>query len=454
MSQNNLDQQKNISRRKALKYIGLGVIGAAGAFGIVKSGLFTNVKKEAENGTLKMATRLDKGANTNISLLGFGCMRFPTYEVENADGKKEKLIDMAKSEKLVDYAYAHGINYYDTAYNYHKTKSGAAIGTLLKKYPRQSFYLANKMPTWLVTDNAKAKELFQEQLDKCQVEYFDYYLLHSLGDQESYDKVYEEYGVYQYLLEEKAKGRIKRLGFSFHGDNALFDYLLAKHNWDFVQLQINYIDWVEQDAKYLYGELEKRNIPCIIMEPLKGGMLASLNADADAILKEIEPDNTIASWAFRYAGSLPGVITVLSGMTEMEHLVDNVKTFSNFKPLSDSDRTALAKAIEAFLKFKQIGCTACKYCMPCKYGVDIPAVFAAYNKCVTDSNIPDMAGPRDASFNRKKRAFIATYNNMVPNGSRAEKCISCGKCATICPQKLDIPGEMKRIKEMVAELEK
>lgn len=454
MSQNTPESQKTISRRKALKYLGLGVLGAAGAFGIVKSGLFTNIKKEAENGTLKMETRQDKGANATISLLGFGCMRFPTYEVENAAGKKEKLIDMEKSEKLVDYAYAHGINYYDTAYNYHKTKSGEAIGTLLKKYPRESFYLANKMPTWLVTDLAKAKEFFQEQLDKCQVEYFDYYLLHSLGDKESYDKVYEEYGVYNYLLEEKAKGRIKRLGFSFHGDNTLYDYLLAKHEWDFVQLQINYIDWEEQDAKYLYGELEKRNIPCIVMEPLKGGMLAVLNPDADAILKEAAPDDTIAAWAFRYVGSLPGVITVLSGMTEMEHLVDNVKTYSAFKPLTEADRAALARAVEAFQKFKQIGCTACKYCMPCKYGVDISAVFTAYNKCVKESNIPDMSGPKDAAFNKKKRAFIATYNNMVPDGSRAERCINCGKCAPICPQKLDIPGEMTRIKKMVAELEK
>lgn len=446
--------QKNISRRKALKYLGLGVLGAAGAFALAKSSLFTNVKKEAADGTLQMATRLDKGANLNISLLGFGCMRFPTNEVENANGKKEKIIDMDRSAKLVDHAYAHGVNYYDTAYNYHKQKSGEAIGTLLKKYPRESFYLANKMPTWLITDRAKAEEIFQEQLDKCQVEYFDYYLLHSLSDRESYDKVYETCGVYEYLLEEKAKGRIKRLGFSFHGDNALFDYLLAKHEWDFVQLQINYIDWKEQDAEYLYGELEKRNIPCIIMEPLRGGMLATLNPDADAILKAARPDETVASWAFRYAGSLPGVITVLSGMTEMEHLQDNVRTYSNFAPLTEAERDTLAQAVEAFLKFKQIGCTACKYCMPCKYGVDIPAVFAAYNKCVKESNIPDMEGARDSAFNKKKRAFLATYYNLVPEGSRAERCTACGKCAPLCPQKLDISDLMQGIKKMVAELEK
>lgn len=446
--------QKNISRRKALKYLGFGVLGAAGAFGIVKSGLFSNLQKEAADGTLVMATRLDKGANLNISLLGFGCMRFPTNEVEGENGKKEKIIDMERSAKLVDYAYAHGVNYYDTAYNYHKKKSGEAIGALLKKYPRESFYLANKMPTWLVTDRAKAEEFFQEQLDKCQVEYFDYYLLHSLGDQATYDKVYEEYGVYQYLLEEKAKGRIKRLGFSFHGDNALYDYLLAKHDWDFVQLQINYIDWKEQDAEYLYGELEKRNIPCIVMEPLKGGMLASLNPDADEILTTACPGKTVASWAFRYVASLPGVITVLSGMTEMEHLTDNVATYSNFEPLTESDRAALSKAVEAFQKFKQIGCTACKYCIPCKYGVDIPAVFAAYNKCVKESNVPDMEGARDAAFNKKKKAFLATYYNLVPEGSRAERCIACGKCNPICPQKIDISAQMQQIKKMVAELEK
>lgn len=442
------ENQNKISRRNAIKYIGITLVGVTGIFALAKSNVFSNLKKEAEDGTLKMATRLDKDANIEISLLGFGCMRFPTFEVEE-DGKKVKKIDMAKSKELVDYAYNHGINYYDTAYNYHKGKSGEAIGTLLKDFPRKDFLLTNKMPTWLVSDLAKAKEIFNEQLDKCGVEYFDYYLLHSLSDQESYDKVYEEMGVYNYLLEEKKNGRIKRLGFSFHGDDAFWTYIIDKHKWDFIQLQINYIDWDEQNAGSHYADMEKRNIPCVIMEPLRGGQLASLTKKADEILKEAAPNNSIASWAFRYAGSIPGVITVLSGMTEMEHLKDNINTFTNFQPLTDKDREVLKLAIAEFLKIKQIGCTACRYCMPCKYGVDIPGVFAAYNKAVKESNVPDITNKDSLDYNKKKQAFIATYKNMVSSESGAERCIKCGKCLSLCPQKIDIPTNMQQISNLL-----
>src|SRR5574344_188946 len=444
---------KNISRRNALKIIGYCVIGGAAAgYGITK--IVQNFRKEAVEGTLKMATRHDKGAATDISLLGFGCMRFPVIEHKGEDGKIEKSIDMEKSQKLVDYAYSHGVNYYDTAYNYHRGKSGEAIGKMLKKYPRDSFYLANKMPSWLIEKPEDCKRLFEEQLTKCGVEYFDYYLLHALSDRATYDKAYEECGGYNYLQSEKAAGRVKRVGFSFHGDQELFDYLIQKHQWDFVQLQINYIDWTEQNAQYYYNELVKREIPCIIMEPLKGGMLASLSKDAEKILKEAEPDKTIASWAFRYAGSFSDVITVLSGMTEMEHLMDNVRTFSDFKPLNENEKALIAKVVEDFKKYPQIGCTGCSYCMPCKYGVDIPAVFAAYNKCVKESCIPDLSAPRDSKLKRKKRTFLATYKNMVKEGSRADRCIECGRCAGMCPQELPIPELMSRINNLVVELEK
>jgi predicted aldo/keto reductase-like oxidoreductase len=452
MEQNN----KNISRRKAIKYLGLGVIAAAGGYTLAKSSLFGDkIKKEVEDGTLKMATRTDKATGKEVSLLGYGCMRFPTYDTGEKDqrGRAIKAIDMEQSQILIDYAYANGINYYDTAYNYHGGKSGEAIGKFLSKYPRESYFLANKMPTWLIDSPDKPKQLFEEQLTKCGVEYFDYYLLHALSSQEAYDKAYEENKGYEYLLKEKEAGRIKRLGFSFHGDEAFFDYLLNKHEWDFVLLQINYIDWKEQNAEYFYNELEKRGIPCMIMEPLKGGSLANLTPDANEILKSVNPDDSIASWAFRYAGSLPSVLTVLSGMTKMEHLKDNLSTFKNFKPLSEQEREALDKAIEEFNRFKQIGCTDCKYCMPCRFGVDIPAIFAAYNKCVKESNIPDLSAPRDSKFDKKKKAFLATYKNMVPEGARADKCIDCGRCKPMCPQKLDIPKLITDIKKLVKELE-
>lgn len=448
-------ENRTMSRREALKHIGFGALAIAGGYSLITS-CKGKVKDEAANGTLVMATRTDKATGREISLLGYGCMRFPTYDTgeTNARGRKIMAIDMEKSQALIDHAYANGVTHYDTAWNYHNEKSAVAIGQMLKKYPRESFTLANKMPGWLITSPEKALELFEEQLNRCGVEYFDYYLCHAISEQSGYDKPYEEFGGYEVLAKEKEKGRIKRLGFSFHGDLDLFKYILDKRQWDFVLLQINYIDWEDQNAKALYEELEKRGIQCMVMEPLKGGALASLTPDANEILKEAAPEQSVASWAFRYVGSLPNVLTVLSGMTEMEHLKDNLKTFGNFKPLTAEEKVALDKAIAEYRRYAQIGCTACRYCMPCKYGVDIPAVFAAYNKCVKESNIPDMNGPKDAKFEKKKRAFLATYYNTVPEGARADKCIACGACKSVCPQKLEVPELITRMKDMVKELEK
>lgn len=448
------EERRTISRREALKHIGFGALAIAGGYSFITS-CKGKVKDEAANGTLVMAKKKDDITGKEISLLGYGCMRFPTYDTgeKNERGRAIMAIDMEKSQALIDHAYASGITHYDTAWNYHNGKSAEAIGTMLKKYPRESFTLCNKMPGWLITSPEKAQELFNTQLQQCGVEYFDYYLCHAISNQAGYDKPYEELGGYDVLAKEKTNGRIKRLGFSFHGSKELFTYILDKRQWDFVLLQINYIDWVDQEAEFFYKEAEKRGIPCMVMEPLKGGALASLTPDADAILKEAAPDSSVASWAFRYVGSLPNVLCVLSGMTEMEHLKDNLKTFCNFKPLSDAEKAVLDKAIAEFRKYKQIGCTACRYCMPCKYGVDIPAVFAAYNKCVKESNIPDMNGPRDSKFNKKKRAFLATYMNTVPEGSRADKCINCGACKSACPQLMDVPALITDIKNMVKELE-
>jgi predicted aldo/keto reductase-like oxidoreductase len=413
-------------------------------------------KNSDKPGKYVMAMRKDNVTGREVSLLGYGCMRFPTFETDELDnrGRKIKAIDMKKSQEIIDYAIANGINHFDTAWNYHNEKSAVAIGQMLKKYPRESFTLANKMPGWLITGPEKAQELFDEQLRRCDVEYFDYYLCHAISAKEGYDKPYEEFGGYDVLAKEKEKGRIKRLGFSFHGDKELFTYLLNKRPWDFVLLQINYIDWVDQEAEFFYNELVKRGIQCMVMEPLKGGALASLTPDANEILLDYAPDKSVASWAFRYVGSLPNVLTILSGMTKMEHLKDNLATFTNFQPLTEEERGVLDRAIAEYRRYKQIGCTACKYCMPCKYGVDIPAVFEAYNKCVKESNIPDMEGPRDAKFNKKKRAFLATYYNTVPEGARAERCISCGECQTLCPQKLNVPELIFKMKNMVKELEK
>ena len=446
-------EQRTMSRREAIRHIGFGTLMLAGGFTLATG---CKGKNSDKPGKYVMAMRKDNVTGREVSLLGYGCMRFPTFETDELDnrGRKIKAIDMKKSQEIIDYAIANGINHFDTAWNYHNEKSAVAIGQMLKEYPRESFTLANKMPGWLITDPEKAQELFDEQLRRCDVEYFDYYLCHAISEKEGYDKPYEEFGGYDVLAKEKEKGRIKRLGFSFHGDKELFTYLLNKRPWDFVLLQINYIDWVDQEAEFFYNELVKRGIQCMVMEPLKGGALASLTPDANEILLDYAPDKSVASWAFRYVGSLPNVLTVLSGMTKMEHLKDNLATFTNFQPLTEEERGVLDKAIAEYRRYKQIGCTACKYCMPCKYGVDIPAVFEAYNKCVKESNIPDMEGPRDAKFNKKKRAFLATYYNTVPEGARAERCISCGECQTLCPQKLNVPELIFKMKNMVKELEK
>ncbi|MBO7320775.1 MAG: aldo/keto reductase [Bacteroidales bacterium] len=446
-------EQRTMSRREAIRHIGFGTLMLAGGFTLATG---CKGKNSDKPGKYVMAMRKDNVTGREVSLLGYGCMRFPTFETDELDnrGRKIKAIDMKKSQEIIDYAIANGINHFDTAWNYHNEKSAVAIGQMLKKYPRESFTLANKMPGWLITGPEKAQELFDEQLRRCDVEYFDYYLCHAISEKEGYDKPYEEFGGYDVLAKEKEKGRIKRLGFSFHGDKELFTYLLNKRPWDFVLLQINYIDWVDQEAEFFYNELVKRGIQCMVMEPLKGGALASLTPDANEILLDYAPDKSVASWAFRYVGSLPNVLTVLSGMTKMEHLKDNLATFTNFQPLTEEERGVLDRAIAEYRRYKQIGCTACKYCMPCKYGVDIPAVFEAYNKCVKESNIPDMEGPRDAKFNKKKRAFLATYYNTVPEGARAERCISCGECQTLCPQKLNVPELIFKMKNMVKELEK
>lgn len=449
-------EQKRISRREAIRHLGLGTLALAGGYTFITGCKFGGKKGDDAPGKYVMAVRKDNVTGREVSLLGYGCMRFPTYESDELDnrGRKIKAIDMKKSQALIDHAMKNGVNHFDTAWNYHREQSATAIGQMLKKYPRESFTLANKMPGWLITSPEKAQELFDEQLRRCDVEYFDYYLCHAISTKEGYDKPYEEFGGYDVLAKEKENGRIKRLGFSFHGDKELFKYILNKRPWDFVLLQINYIDWVDQEAEALYNDLVKRGIQCMVMEPLKGGALASLTTDANQILLDAAPDKSIASWAFRYVGSLPNVLTVLSGMTEMEHLKDNLETFTDFKPLTDEERSVLDKAIAEYRRYPQIGCTACKYCMPCRYGVDIPSVFEAYNKCIKESNIPDMNGPQDDKFNKKKRAFLATYYNTVPEGARADRCIGCGACKTHCPQKLDVPELMLKMKQMVKELEK
>lgn len=369
---------------------------------------------------MKMETRNVWGKN--ISLLGFGCMRFPCIE-----GTQE--IDLQQTEKMIDYAYSHGVNYFDTAYPYHEGKSETAIGQLLKKYPRDSFFLADKMPGWQVKSIEDVDRIFHDQLKKCGVEYFDFYLCHSLS-QDGF-RIYQNVDIYGYLAKKKEQGYIRQLGFSFHDTPEVLEQIVKTYPWDFTQLQLNYLDWEMQNAKRQYEILEQNGLPCIVMEPVRGGMLATLCNRSAEILHEAEPERSVASWAIRFAASLPNVMTVLSGMSNFEQVKDNIATVSPLKPLTEQDKQLLMRALDAFRESKTIPCTGCRYCMDCPAGVDIPLMFRLYNQFAIDLN---------------KENFRRSYRE-TPESKWADKCVACGACMKHCPQSISIPDRMREIAE-------
>ncbi|MDP4120511.1 MAG: aldo/keto reductase [Bacillota bacterium] len=394
-----------------------------------------------------MINTTHRKSGKEISLLGFGCMRFPKLYENKED------IDYKKSEEMIDYAYNHGVNYFDTAWVYHAGLSELFIGEALKKYPRDSFYLATKFPGWerQAQNPDGAKKIFEEQLKKCQVEYFDFYLLHSINSEKDYIDWYKNSGVLNYLISEKKNGRIKNLGFSFHGPVPLMELVAKDYDWDFAQAQINYLDWDTKNAKQLYNILEKHNIQCIVMEPVRGGTLATLCDESVKIFKNAEPNMSIASWAIRYVASLPNVLTILSGMSTMEQVIDNVETLSSYKPLTESDQSTIQKALEAFLKKDTIPCTACRYCMDCPFGVDIPAIFKIYNKFAAMGKLPIYAENYHEELVKNSVAFAKEYNTLAPE-HQAHNCTKCMSCVKSCPQNIDIPLYLEKIAKMVSEL--
>jgi predicted aldo/keto reductase-like oxidoreductase len=412
----------------------------------------------------KLTYRINPRNGDRISLLAFGCMRFPVLPEATRPGGPE--INEAAATALVDYAMAHGVNYFDTAWRYHGGKSEVLIGKALKRYPRKSFFLADKMPGAIDPSPEQAKEIFRTQLERCQVDYFDYYLLHSVRSVASYKRTYEEHGVLDFLLEQKAAGRIRNLGWSFHGDKEVLDYLLASPiDWDFAMVQLNYHDLLygyvpraailksvstPAEPRWVFDKMLKTTIPLMVMEPLLGGRLARMNRKALTVLQEERPQASAASWAFRYAAALPNVLTVLSGMTYMEHLRDNLLTYSPFAALSERETEVLQRALALFVTQENIRCTACGYCMPCPYGVDIPAVFTHYNHCVDDEHIPK--GARNADYEKARRAFLVGHDRSVPELRQAMRCTGCNSCTPHCPQEIDIPKELARLGKFVEQL--
>ena len=363
-------------------------------------------------------------------LLGYGMMRLPVKVQGEPD------IDYAKAEQLVKRAMESGVNYFDTAYFYHKGKSEKCVGDLLSKYPRNSYLLADKMPVRRLKKAEDMEQIFNEQLKRCKTTYFDFYLMHALNGRNW--KTAQQLKLYDFLKQKQQEGKIRRLGFSFHGKPAVLNEIANACKWDFAQIQLNYFDWINYKSKEQYEILTKLNIPVIVMEPLRGGALAKLNDKAIEIFKRADKNASPASWAFRYAASLPNVLCVLSGMTRMEHLEDNIKTFSNLKPLNSRERGVIAGALAAYRKKGAVPCTDCRYCMPCPAGVAIPEVFALYN---------------DWKYNGDFAAFEAKYNKL-PVEERASECISCMACVKKCPQGINIPSELNRITDELKHLQK
>lgn len=452
--------KEDISRRDFIKIVGISTAAVTAATipgcGHQNGATGTGTVAQGEIPLGKMTYRVNPNRNEKVSLLGYGCMRWPTLEdVE----KGENVIDQDAVNRLVDFAIEHGVNYFDTAPLYVQGWSEKATGTALKRHPREKFYVATKMSNFSNNSRRKSIEMYHRSFENLQVDCIDYYLLHSIGgSMEDFNKRFIDNKILDFLIKERKAGRIRNLGWSFHGEKEVFDKVLSMHeevHWDFVQIQMNYQDWRragagEVNAEYLYGELEKRNIPVVIMEPLLGGRLSKVPDHIADLLKERNPNNSIASWAFRFAGSYPGILTVLSGMTYMEHLQDNLRTYSPLVPLTNEDKEFLWETAKLLASYPTIPCTDCKYCMPCPYGLDIPGIFSHYNKCVNEGNV--VASSSDDNYKKARRAFLVGYDRSVPKLRQASHCIKCSKCVSHCPQRIRIPREMERIDKYVEAL--
>ena len=367
-----------------------------------------------------------KFKDLSVPLLGFGCMRLPMRGEE---------VDMNELEKMVEYAMQHGANYFDTAYMYVEGKSEIAMGKVLSNYKREDIILADKSPAMYMKSKDDVKRIFEEQLKKCKTDYFDFYMVHNIN-KNTIDN-YRNFEMFNQLNEFKKQGLVKYVGFSFHGTPEMLREVAPEHPWDFAQLQINYLDWDVVKAHEQYDIVQAQKIPVTVMEPLRGGGLVNLSEKAAAKLKELYPDTTPAAFGLRWAASRSNVITVLSGMSNLKQMQENIQTFIDYKDMTEAEIKAADEIAKIIQSQGEINCTACKYCTEvCPRGINIPAAFALYNQYKVTNN----------------KGIFSMYYSTLGESEKPDKCIKCGLCNKNCPQSLDIPNLLAKVEKTYSDI--